>query len=91
MSSCITGREVVVRFRHRKTGVVKCCSVVCPAIWQKARLLSYVRREHPQEAITIRDWKPIATEDDRWATRLWIVNPAEMMPRIPETVRTPRS
>jgi hypothetical protein len=81
MSACLPGREVVIQLRRRTTGTVKMCSVVCPANWERGRLLNYVRREHPNEAVVIKDWKPVATEEDRWHTRLWIVNPTEMTNR----------
>lgn len=76
--TCIAGREVVIRLRHRKTGFSRTASVVCPARWTKARLLEYVRRCHPNESVRIEEWKPKGPSGDPWETRLWIVNPIEM-------------
>jgi hypothetical protein len=78
MSSCIVGREVVIRLRNRKTGKTRLAHVVCPNRWTKGRLLGYCRKEHPESTVVIEDWKEVSTEADRWEVRLWIVNPAEM-------------
>ena len=78
MSSCIVGREVVIKLRNRKTGKIRLASVVCPSRWTRGRLLTYCRREHPESTVLIEDWKQVASEADRWQIRLWIVNPAEM-------------
>jgi hypothetical protein len=78
MSSCIVGREVVIKLRERKTGKLRTAHVVCPSSWTKGRLLGYCRREHPEATVLIEDWKQVASESDRWEIRLWIVNPTEM-------------
>jgi hypothetical protein len=78
MSSCIAGREVVLKFRERKGGRIHIASVVCPAKWTRGRLLTSCRKEHPGETVVIREWKTISSENDRWSVRLWIVNPREM-------------
>jgi hypothetical protein len=81
MSGCIAGREVVLRFRRRGTEKVWTASVVCPARWTKGRLLAYCRKEHSGETVVIEEWKPVSPGPGGagWGTRLWIVNPREMV------------
>lgn len=77
--SCVRGREVVLKFRSKKTGKVWTDSVICPANWTKKRLLDYARACHINDTVKIEEWKSVGREDDPWLTRLWIVNPAEMI------------
>ena len=79
MSSCITGREVVIVLRERRTNEPRTCSVICPGSWSKERLLAYCRKEHPDETVVIKEWKVVYRDDQPWSTRLWMVNPKEMI------------
>lgn len=78
MSRCIAGREVRLRFRNKKTSVLRCENVVCPATWGKSRLLDYCRREHPGDTVTVEEWGTVS-EEDHWRVRLWIVAPDEIL------------
>ena len=74
-TGCLAGRDVLMRFKHRKTGKIHDVTVVCPSNWSRARLLKYCRREHPNETVVILAW-PMRPG---WDPRLWIVNPKEMV------------
>jgi hypothetical protein len=76
---CVPGREVVLRFRNRRTGKPWTASVVCPATWTRGRLLAYARGCHPNDTVRIEEWKSRGLPDDPWETRLWIVSPKEMV------------
>lgn len=73
MSGCIVGREVVLRFRHRKSGHVHTATVICPNRWTKGHLLFYCRNQHPNETVVIQEWKPVS-DAGSWEPRFWIVD-----------------
>ena len=83
MSACIPGREVVISLRDRRTGKDEAFHLVCPGMWSRQRLLTYCRKEHPDCTVRVLGWFLVADEqnDRPWKTRLWLVNPEEMMIR----------
>lgn len=68
MSACIHGREVELQFSSKNTGHRWTATVVCPAEWTEERLLNYCSSEHPNEEVSIKDWR------DNWVRTLWIVD-----------------
>jgi hypothetical protein len=68
-TSCVAGREAVVRFKNRQTGKVNVEHVVSPANWSKSRFATYCRNQHPEATVVVEDW-PSAY--DGWQVRVWI-------------------
>jgi len=73
-TSCLPARTALVALRKRGQEA-RLVTVVFPARWRRAALLSYVRREHPQETARIVEWHTL-TNGQSWEPKLWLANPA---------------
>jgi hypothetical protein len=79
MSKCIPAREVCITLKHKTSGKRRLCSVIVPHYWTKSQLLKYCRQEHPNETVVIEVWMSTSKAENRWETRLWLVNPKELV------------
>ena len=66
MSSCIRGREVIIKLSGHSSND----KVICPVKWEKKTFIKYVVGEHPYDNLEIISWG----EDKDF---VWIANPRD--------------
>ena len=73
MSTCIRGREAILRFTYKDypDSDSHDARIIFPAKWSEETLMDYVKREHPKENVEL-----IEISGNTWPSKsMWIANP----------------